>query len=110
MTQNEVVSASLSSADLDLITKLFAKRHSRGLAPSCVWGAFDRSGLVQAGSTGRLTDGSAPGEHTAYRIASCTKSFVAATILSLRDAGKLSLDDPITRFVPAFSQVALPRN
>lgn len=102
------MSTSILPADLDLITDHFAKRHSRGLAPSCVWGVFDRSGLVHAGSTGRLPDGAAPNEHTAYRIASCTKSFTAATVLSLRDAGELSLDDPITRYVPAFSGVVLP--
>ena len=29
-----------------------------------------------------------------------TKSFTAATILGLRDEGRLSLDDPIARHVP----------
>ena len=45
---------------------------------------------------------------TAYRIASCTKSFTAAAVLSLRDDGLLQLGDPITRFVPEFSGVTLP--
>lgn len=99
---------SIQQADLDFITDHFAKRHSRGLAPSAVWGVFDRSGLVATGSTGTLPDGSTSGEHTAYRIASCTKSFAAASVLALRDAGELSFDDPITRFLPAFSEVSLP--
>ncbi|MEX1080072.1 MAG: serine hydrolase domain-containing protein [Homoserinimonas sp.] len=99
---------SIQQADLDFITDHFAKRHSRGLAPSAVWGVFDRSGLVATGSTGALPDGATPNEHTAYRVASCTKSFAAASVLALRDAGKLSLDDPITRFLPAFSEVSLP--
>jgi CubicO group peptidase (beta-lactamase class C family) len=94
--------------DLDYITDYFAKRHSRGHAPSAVWGVFDRGGLVASGSTGTLPDGTTPTEHTAYRIASCTKSFVGASVLALRDAGELSLDDPITRFVPAFAEVTLP--
>jgi CubicO group peptidase (beta-lactamase class C family) len=37
---------------------------------------------------------------THYRLASVTKQFTAAAILTLRDRGKLSLDDRITRFLP----------
>ena len=37
---------------------------------------------------------------TAYRIASISKTFTAHCLLQLRDAGKLSLDDPITKWVP----------
>ena len=37
---------------------------------------------------------------TQYAIASITKTFVAASIFMLRDEGKLSLDDPIGRYVP----------
>ena len=37
---------------------------------------------------------------TAYRIASISKTFTAHAILQLRDAGKLQLDDPITKWIP----------
>ena len=37
---------------------------------------------------------------TQYRIGSITKTFTAVCILQLRDAGELSLDDPLTDFVP----------
>lgn len=37
-----------------------------------------------------------------YRIGSITKTFTAAAVLALADDGKLSLDDPLGRFVPAF--------
>ncbi len=39
---------------------------------------------------------------TAYRIASLTKLFTATAIMQLRDAGKLQLDDPVTKYVPWF--------
>ncbi len=37
---------------------------------------------------------------TAYRIASISKTFTAHALLQLRDAGKLQLDDPITKWIP----------
>ncbi len=37
---------------------------------------------------------------TLFRIASMTKAFTALSILSLRDAGKLLLDDPAEKYVP----------
>jgi CubicO group peptidase (beta-lactamase class C family) len=37
-----------------------------------------------------------------FEIGSITKQFTAAAILQLRDAGKLSLDDPITKWLPDF--------
>ncbi len=37
---------------------------------------------------------------TQYRIGSITKTFTAVCILQLRDAGELSLDDPLTAFIP----------
>ena len=39
---------------------------------------------------------------TVYRIGSLTKQFTALAILQLADQGRLSLDDPLQRFVPSF--------
>ncbi len=39
---------------------------------------------------------------TVYAIASITKQFTAAAVLQLADAGKLALDDEITRFLPDY--------
>jgi CubicO group peptidase (beta-lactamase class C family) len=36
-----------------------------------------------------------------------TKSFTAATVLSLRDAGRFALDDPIARYVPELAGIRL---
>jgi CubicO group peptidase (beta-lactamase class C family) len=38
--------------------------------------------------------------HTQYRIGSITKTFTAVGIMQLRDAGELSLDDPLTTHLP----------
>jgi CubicO group peptidase (beta-lactamase class C family) len=93
---------------LDRIDRIFADRVDRGVAPSSVWGVFDGDGLVASGGHGDRGDGAAPDSLTVYRIASCTKSFTAASVLLLARRGLLDLDDPISRWVPAFSSVALP--
>ncbi len=40
---------------------------------------------------------------TLYRIASITKLFTATSIMQLRDAGKLRLDDSLTTYLPWFA-------
>ncbi len=92
-------------ADVDA---LFRERVERGVAPSSVWGVFDRTGLVASGGHGDRGDGVAPDADTVYRIASCTKSVTAATLLALVADDHVRLDAPITDFVPAFTDVVLP--
>ena len=41
-------------------------------------------------------------EETMFRIGSVTKQFTAAAILVLQERGKLSVDDPLTRFLPDY--------
>src|SRR6266567_1899343 len=48
-----------------------------------------------------LVDGQAPDATTQYRAGSITKTFVAAAVLRLRDAGRLSLADPIGDYLDA---------
>lgn len=43
-----------------------------------------------------------------FRIASMSKSFTAMAVLKLRDDGKLSLDDPVSRYVPALADLPYP--
>ena len=46
-----------------------------------------------------------------FRIASMTKPVVATAVLMLVEEGRIRLDDPVSRFIPAFRdvQVAVPR-
>ncbi|WP_403022504.1 serine hydrolase domain-containing protein [Salinibacterium sp. GXW1014] len=90
------------------VDRVFTRQQASGASPSAAWGVFDRSGLVHSGSAGALRSGATPGPDTAYRIASCTKSFTAAALLALRDEGRLGLDDPVSAHVPEFADVALP--
>lgn len=43
---------------------------------------------------------------TIFRLGSITKQFAAAVILQLADEGKLSLDDPLSKFVPSYPGAA----
>jgi CubicO group peptidase (beta-lactamase class C family) len=43
-----------------------------------------------------------------FRIASMSKSFAAAAILQLRDAGQLELDAPVERYVPELAGLRYP--
>ena len=47
-------------------------------------------------------------ENTIFGIASITKSFVALSILQLLEKGKLSLEDPISKYIPYFKNANIP--
>ena len=46
-------------------------------------------------------------KQTIFRIASMTKPFVGAAIMMMVEEGKLSLDDPVDKFLPQFSDMWL---
>ena len=73
-------------------------RHVPGLA----YGVVVHGELLHVRGIGtlRLDEDAVPDADSVYRIASMTKSFTAAAVLSLRDAGMLGLDDPVARHVP----------
>jgi serine-type D-Ala-D-Ala carboxypeptidase/endopeptidase len=69
--------------------------------PGLAYGVVAGGSLVHARGLGeRWIGGPAPDAETVFRIASMTKSFTAAAVLSLRDDGALALDDPVERYVP----------
>ncbi|MFN0119165.1 MAG: serine hydrolase domain-containing protein [Blastocatellia bacterium] len=93
--------------EVDKVMRDFAtKNHVPGMA----WGVIVDGRLAQAGAIGiRDMDKNAPVDaDTVFRIASMTKSFTAAAILQLRDAGRLSLDDAAARYMPELRQMRLP--
>ncbi len=85
----------------EAVDRAFRHPVEAGLTPGMVWGIVVDGVLVHSGAAGlREVASRAPVEATtAFRIASMTKSFTAAAILQLRDAGKLSLDDRVDRWV-----------
>src|SRR5215470_3436615 len=98
------------TAALPEIEKLFKTFMERSQSPGAVFGVIVDGELVWVKAAGvREKTGDAPvTPETVFRIASMTKSFTAMAILKLRDEGKLSLDDPVARFVPALAEMLYP--
>ncbi len=93
----------LSAQDISAIVD---ERISSNGAPGVVCALFSQDGsLYFQGSGNRELSGPPPEVGTAFRVASCTKSFTAAAVLILRDRNLLSLDHPITKYLPAYRQV-----
>jgi CubicO group peptidase (beta-lactamase class C family) len=89
-----------------LADRTFAGWHVPGLAYGVVLG--DRLIHTRGLGTLRVGEDATPTASSVFRIASMTKSFTAATVLSLRDEGRLRLDDPIADHVPELAHVRLP--
>ncbi|HZB47099.1 MAG TPA: serine hydrolase domain-containing protein [Pyrinomonadaceae bacterium] len=92
------------------IERLFDAWVERRRMPGAVMGVVIDGELAWVKGAGvRETEGRAPvTADTVFRIASMTKSFTALAILKLRDEGKLSLDDPASRHVPALAGLEYP--
>jgi len=93
----------------DVVDELFADFFRDGSAPGVAFGVVVDGELVHSGGIGTLRVGedATPGADSIFRIASMSKSFVAATVLLLRDDGVLQLDDPVERWVPELAGLPL---
>ena len=84
-------------AALHPVDDRFRRLHEEQRIPGLAWGVIRDGVLAHEGGVGTIRDGleRAPDADSVFRIASMTKSFTAATILLLRDEGRLRLDDPV---------------
>ena len=101
--------AKLESAmpEIDRLFRAFAAAQK---IPGLTWGVVIDGRLAHVASAGvrDRTSNDPITPSTAFRIASMTKSFTALAILKLRDSGKLSLEDPVSKWLPEFARMALP--
>src|SRR6266568_1716375 len=87
--------------DFAHVDALAAGYHRRAGQPGLAYGIVAGGELVHAAGLGeRHIGGPRPDAGTVFRIASMTKSFTAAAILTLRDDGVVRLEDPAEDYVP----------
>src|SRR6478735_2255143 len=92
------------------IDRLFAAYAATEKIPGMIWRVVIDGRLAPVASSGvrERASGDKITNDTAFRIASMTKSFTALAILKLRDEGKLSLDDPVSKWIPEFATMEMP--
>ena len=98
-----VVPEALSQQQVAAIDKIAATAIDRKATPSVAIGVAKNGKLVFAKAYGyrNLDDKVLADADTMYGIGSNTKQFTAAAILLLRDAGKLDVDAPVSRYLPS---------
>src|SRR5262245_53594943 len=101
--------AKLQSA-MPEIDGLFRAYATENKIPGMVWGIVIDGRLAHVGSFGvRDFASKAPvTADTAFRVASMTKSFTSLAVLKLCDDGRLSLEDPVSRWIPEFARMERP--
>jgi CubicO group peptidase (beta-lactamase class C family) len=101
--------AKLQSA-MPEIDRLFRAYAIDKKIPGLIWGVVIDGDVAHLGSYGvrDLASKSPITPDTAFRIASMTKSFTALAVLKLRDDGRLSLDDPVSRWIGEFARMERP--
>ncbi|MGX7925894.1 serine hydrolase domain-containing protein [Tsuneonella sp. HG094] len=89
---------------------LFEADRVAGHVPGTVYGVVKDGKLVFVEGLGTRDPktGVPVDANTRFRIASMSKAFTALAILHLRDEGKLSLDAPVSRYVPEVANWRLP--
>lgn len=96
------MSVSIRPSSVAALDSVFLRRRNMEIAPAGCYvvghqgQVFHDVGFGQVGLSQAAPDGA-----TAFRIASCTKSFTAALVLILRDKGKIELDHEVARYYVA---------
>ena len=104
VTPVSVAAPMLSEADKTAISEFSAAAIQRGDVPGAVTLIVNRDGVLYQGVVGKqdVARNVEMSANTIFRIASMTKPVTSVAIMMLVDAGKLKLDDPVSRYLPEF--------
>lgn len=93
----------------DQIDQIYRDHAAEKHFPGIAYGVVVDGQLILSGAHGLANRSNATPvtSKTVFRIASMTKSFTALAILRLRDAGKLDLDQPASRYLPELRRAPL---
>jgi CubicO group peptidase (beta-lactamase class C family) len=80
---------------------------ARNDTPGVVGLVVDKKGVVFEGAAGKLdvARGTALTVDAIFNIASMTKPVTSVAIMMLREQGKLSLEDPVSKYLPGFDHL-----
>nr|WP_316249117.1 serine hydrolase domain-containing protein [Brachybacterium sp. Z12] len=103
-----VLPDAVRSAVAALFDSAVAEHRTSGVTWAIIGGHDHEEAVLAHGAAGhRELDGGVPAAGSSpmdrasvSRIASMTKSFTAATLLALRDEGRLRLEDPVSTYLP----------
>lgn len=92
------------------IDKAFLSFARTANVPGVAWGVIIDGALVHSGATGvrDVPSNAKAMPDSVFRIASMTKNFTAMAIMKLRDQGRLTLDSPVSRYVPELKSLRYP--
>jgi D-alanyl-D-alanine carboxypeptidase len=94
----------LTPAEVSKVDQLVAKTVADTGVPSVEIAIVRNGQLVLDKAYGKANEGLPARPDLPYQIASNSKQFTAMAILLLRDEGQLSLDDPVSRYVPGITE------
>jgi CubicO group peptidase (beta-lactamase class C family) len=94
----------LSTTEVSKIDQLVTKTLADTGVPSAEIAIVRNGKLVLTRAYGKANEGLPANSNLPYQIASNSKQFTAMALLLLRDEGKLSLDDHVSKFIPGITQ------
>jgi D-alanyl-D-alanine carboxypeptidase len=95
---------SINGPELDAIDQLVGKTLADTGVPSAEIAIVKDGRLVFNKAYGKANEGLPARADLPYQIASNSKQFTAMALLLLRDQGKLSLDDPVSKYLPGITE------
>jgi CubicO group peptidase (beta-lactamase class C family) len=95
-----------------VIEKMYADFAEANHFPGYAFGIVIDGQLIVSGSKGYsdINNKVSATTNSMFRIASMSKSFTALAICKLRDAGKLQLDDAVSKYIPEFKNQGLTKD
>ena len=94
----------ISAAGTTALSQYLSAAVDRGDVPGVVTLVVDREGVLYEGAAGKLdvTRRVDMPADALFRIASMTKPITSVAVMMLVEAGKLGLDDPVSKYLPEF--------
>jgi D-alanyl-D-alanine carboxypeptidase len=94
----------LTPSEIAQVDQLVTKTLAGTGVPSAEIAIVRDGKLVLSKAYGKANEGLPARPDLPYQIASNSKQFTAMALLLLEDEGKLSLDDPVSRYIPGISE------